>query len=85
MARQSGRRRCEQHPLQYERELFYERELRSVTANTRADSEEFLRIAGEIPIETFTVPMMLEEPNEALSMLKHDELRGAAALHVSLP
>jgi len=71
--------------LQYERELFYERELRSVTANTRADGEEFLRIAGEIPIKTFTVAMALEEANEALSMLKHDELRGTAVLHVSLP
>ena len=32
--------------LVYERELFYERVLRSVTANTRADGEEFLRLAG---------------------------------------
>ena len=30
-------------PLEYERDLFYEREIRSVTANTRADGEEFLR------------------------------------------
>ena len=69
--------------LNYERELFYERELRSVTANTRAYGEEFLRIAGEIPIKSFTVPMALDEANRALSMLKHDELRGAAVLHVS--
>ena len=69
-------------PLAYERDLFYERELRSVTANTRADGEEFLRIAGEIPIKSCTVPMKLEEANHALSMLKHDELRGAAVLHV---
>ncbi|MGA8574987.1 MAG: zinc-dependent alcohol dehydrogenase family protein [Candidatus Cybelea sp.] len=70
-------------PLQYERDLFYEREVRSVTANTRADGEEFLRIAGEIPIKTHTVGMRLEEANRALTMLKHDELRGAAVLHVS--
>ena len=69
--------------LQYERELFYERELRSVTANTRADGDEFLRIAGEIPIKSYTVPMKLEEANLALNMLKHDALRGAAVLHVS--
>ncbi|HTU68914.1 MAG TPA: zinc-dependent alcohol dehydrogenase family protein [Candidatus Baltobacteraceae bacterium] len=69
--------------LNYERELFYERELRSVTANTRADGEEFLRIAGEIPIKTYTVPMNLEDANRALTMLKHDELRGAAVLHLS--
>jgi alcohol dehydrogenase, propanol-preferring len=70
-------------PLEYERDLFYERELRSVTANTRADGEEFLRIAGEIPIKSYTAPMALDEANRALSMLKHDELRGAAVLHIS--
>jgi propanol-preferring alcohol dehydrogenase len=69
-------------PLNYEHDLFYERELRSVTANTRADGEEFLRIAGEIPIKSFTVPMALDEANLALTMLKHDELRGAAVLHI---
>ena len=69
-------------PLDYERDLFYERELRSVTANTRADGEEFLRIAGEIPIKPYR-PMPLEEANRALAMLKGDELRGAAVLHVS--
>jgi alcohol dehydrogenase, propanol-preferring len=67
-------------PLEYERDLFYEREVRSVTANTRADGEEFLRIAGEIPIRTFTIGMRLDEANRALTMLKHDELRGAAVL-----
>ncbi len=69
-------------PLDYERHLFYERELRSVTANTRADAEEFLNLAAEIPVRTHTVPMQLEEANRALEMLKHDELRGAAVLHI---
>ena len=68
--------------LDYDRDLFYEKELRSVTANTRADGEEFLRIAGEISIKTYTVGMKLDEANRALNMLKHDELRGAAVLHV---
>jgi alcohol dehydrogenase, propanol-preferring len=67
-------------PLEYERHLFYEKELRSVTANTRADGEEFLEIAGEIPIKTYTVAMKLEEANVALQLLKHDKLRGAAVL-----
>ncbi len=70
-------------PLEYERDLFYEREIRSVTANTRADGEEFLRIAGEIPIVTSTVGMELSDANDALRMLKHDELRGAAVLQVA--
>jgi len=70
-------------PLDYERHLFYEKELRSVTANTRRDGEEFLKIAGEIPIRTHTVPMALDQANLALQMLKHDELRGAAVLRIS--
>jgi propanol-preferring alcohol dehydrogenase len=69
-------------PLDYERHLFDEKEIRSVTANTRADGDEFLKIAGEIPLKTVTVGMPLEEANRALSMLKHDELRGAAVLHL---
>lgn len=68
-------------PLNYERHLFYEREIRSVTANTRADGEEFLRIAGAIPVRSATIAMPLEQANRALQMLKHDELRGAAILH----
>jgi alcohol dehydrogenase, propanol-preferring len=69
-------------PLDYRRHLFYEKELRSVTANTRADGEEFMRIAGEIPIRTHTRPFALEEANVALNMLKHDQLQGAAVLRI---
>jgi propanol-preferring alcohol dehydrogenase len=69
--------------LDYERHLFYERELRSVTANTRADAEEFLKIAATIPVRTHIVPMPLTEANRALQMLKHDELKGAAVLRVA--
>ena len=32
--------------LDYEKHLFYEKELRSVTANTRADGDEFLKLAA---------------------------------------
>jgi len=70
-------------PLDYERHLFYEKELRSVTANTRRDGEEFLKIAGEIPIRTHTAAMELEQANLALQKLKHDQLQGAAVLRIS--
>jgi propanol-preferring alcohol dehydrogenase len=70
-------------PLDYERDLFYEKEIRSVTANTRADGHAFLKLAGEIPIASHTVEMPLEKANEALQMLKHDKLSGAAVLRVS--
>jgi alcohol dehydrogenase, propanol-preferring len=68
--------------LDYDRHLFNEKELRSVTANTRVDGNELLRLATAIPIRTHTVPMTLENANLALQMLKHDELKGAAVLKV---
>lgn len=69
--------------LDYEKHLFYEKELRSVTANTRADGEEFLKLAGEIGIRTSTVAFGLGEANVALKMLKHDQIKGAAVLRIS--
>src|SRR5208282_1930118 len=61
----------------------YEKELRSVTANTRADGEEFLKLAGAIPVRTSTVAFGLAEANVALKMLKHDEIKGAGVLRIS--
>ena len=69
-------------PLDYERHLFYERTLQSVTANTRQDGIELLRIAADIPIRPHTVPFRLEQANEALHQLKHDGFEGAAVLQV---
>jgi len=69
--------------LDYERQLFYEKELRSVTANTRADGDEFMKIAGEIPIRTHTTAFGLGEANVALNMLKHDAIKGAAVLRIA--
>jgi alcohol dehydrogenase, propanol-preferring len=70
-------------PLDYDRHLFRERTLRSVTANTRADGRELLRLAAEIPLETHTVPYPLEAANRALADLKEDRVRGAAVLRIS--
>jgi propanol-preferring alcohol dehydrogenase len=69
-------------PLDYERHLFYERALRSVTANTRRDGEELLRLAAEIPLRPHTVPFRLEDANAALQQLKHDGFEGAGVLHL---
>jgi alcohol dehydrogenase, propanol-preferring len=69
--------------LDYDRHLFYEKEIRSVTANTRADGNELLQLAATIPVRTHTMPMALEEANRALQMLKHDELKGAAVLRLA--
>jgi propanol-preferring alcohol dehydrogenase len=69
--------------LNYERHLFYERQIRSVTANTRADGEELLRLAAEIPLRPTTTAFPLAEANRALQQLKHDAIRGAGVLTVS--
>jgi alcohol dehydrogenase, propanol-preferring len=70
-------------PLRYADHLFQERQLRSVTANTRRDGEEFLTIAARIPIRVQTVPYPLEEADAALRDLAHDRITGAAVLTVS--
>jgi propanol-preferring alcohol dehydrogenase len=54
-----------------------------VTANTRDDGHKFLKIAAEAQIKSSTIPMPLADANRALTMLKHDELAGAAVLRVS--
>jgi propanol-preferring alcohol dehydrogenase len=69
-------------PLNYAAELFQERQLRSVTANTRADGEEFLRLAAEIPIRPTTVPYPFAAADQALRDLAEDRVTGAAVLHM---
>jgi propanol-preferring alcohol dehydrogenase len=67
-------------PLDYERELFYERNLRSVTANTREDGEDLMREAAAIPIRPRVATMPLEEANAGLQRLKNDQVDGTAVL-----
>jgi propanol-preferring alcohol dehydrogenase len=70
-------------PLDYQRHLFQERQVRSVTANTRRDATEFLALAAEIPIRPHTVIYPLDRADEALADLAHDRVEGAAVLRVS--
>jgi propanol-preferring alcohol dehydrogenase len=67
-------------PLDYERDLFYERSIRSVTANTRADGEELLAEAARIPIRPATTTFPLEDANRALALLKRGGFAGAGVL-----
>ena len=67
-------------PLDYRRELFGERVLRSVTANTREDATEFLALAGRLPLEVRTRPYRLEEADAALRDLAAGQVAGAAVL-----
>lgn len=63
--------------------LYGERVVRSVANNTRADGEDFLRVAAEIPIRTHVQLFALPEANRALNSLKNDAIPGAAVLRVA--
>ncbi|MEU6812542.1 zinc-binding alcohol dehydrogenase family protein [Streptomyces sp. NPDC046831] len=67
-------------PLRYERELFYEKELRSVTANTREDGREFLALAARHGVRATTHPYPLSQARQALKDLKAGRFDGAAVL-----
>ena len=67
-------------PLDYERELFYERQVRSVTANTRADGESLLAEAARIPVRLATTTFPLTDANRALTALKCGEFAGSGVL-----
>lgn len=66
--------------LDYQRHLFEERQLCSVTANTRRDGEEFLARAATIGLRVSAVPYPLAEADRALADLAHDRVNGAAVL-----
>ncbi|MGE5190251.1 MAG: zinc-dependent alcohol dehydrogenase family protein [Gemmatimonadota bacterium] len=68
--------------MRYEECLFYEKNVRSVTANTRRDGEDLLREAARIPIRPKVTLFPLAEANRALRMLKDDELQGTGVLTV---
>jgi len=69
-------------PLDYQRHLFYERDVRSVTCNTREDGRRLLAEAAEIPIRPHTTVYPLAEANRALQDLKGDRIRGTGVLHI---
>lgn len=69
--------------LDYDRYLFRERSVRSVTANTRQDGEALLKLAAEVPLHTHTEEFPLARANEALQRLKNDQIQGAAVLRIS--
>ena len=62
-----------------------ERQLRSVTANTRADGEEFLRLAGALGVRPTVQPRPLSAARRTLEDLARDAYTGAAVLVPDLP
>jgi len=67
-------------PLSYERYLFQERQLRSVTSNTREDAREFLALAQSHPLSVTTHRYDLDAADQALADLKAGRFDGAAVL-----
>jgi propanol-preferring alcohol dehydrogenase len=53
-----------------------------VANSTRADGQEFLRLAAEIPVRTEIEVFDLEQANQALQAMKHSKIHGAGVLRV---
>ncbi|WP_426562042.1 zinc-dependent alcohol dehydrogenase family protein [Angustibacter sp. McL0619] len=67
--------------IEYEAELFREKRLRSVTANTRQDGEEFLALASRFGVAATTVAYPMDQAPRAMADLMHGRFGGAAVLH----
>jgi len=66
--------------MDYDAELFRERQLRSVTANTRADGTEFLRLAAALGVRPTVDPRPFGTADRVLADLAADRITGAAVL-----
>ena len=63
--------------------LWEERIVRSVANLTRADGEEFMALAPQIPVRTEVEAFPLAAANEALARLRSGAVNGAVALSVA--
>jgi propanol-preferring alcohol dehydrogenase len=68
--------------LNYARHLFQERQVRSVTSNTRNDAREFLAFAGQHHLDVTSPQYPLGRADAALSDLSQGRIAGAAVLSV---
>jgi propanol-preferring alcohol dehydrogenase len=66
--------------LNYDRELFQERTLRSVTSNTRADGRELLDFAANHHLTVAVTPYPIGDADAALTDLAAGRVNGAAVL-----
>lgn len=69
--------------LDYPRDLWMEKEIKSVANVTRRDISEFLSLAAEIPIRPEIQEFELKEANRALKELKDRKIRGAKVLRIA--
>ncbi len=68
--------------LDYPRDLWLEKEIKSVANITRRDVEEFLALASEIRMKPDVEVFSLEDANRALRELKERKIRGAKVLSI---
>ncbi len=68
--------------IDYDHELFGERTIRSVTANTKQDGLDLLQEAARIPLRPQTQAFPLDQANEALLALKTGAIQGAGVLRM---
>jgi propanol-preferring alcohol dehydrogenase len=64
----------------YDRLLWGERQIRSVTNMTRADAHDFLQAAAEFGVRASVTKFALEDGPKALSAVREDRLDGAAVI-----
>jgi alcohol dehydrogenase, propanol-preferring len=62
------------------RDLWEERVLRSVANLTRADAEEFLALAPQVPVRTTVTEFALDAAEQALERLRAGRIEGAAVI-----
>lgn len=63
--------------LNYERHLFHERDLRSVTSNTRRDGEELFRLIARLPVVAHTTIVPFDAIDRALADVAHGRASGS--------
>lgn len=66
--------------LDYQRHLFRERTLTSVTANTRADGEELLRLAAALGVRAHVRTVGFDDVDRALDDLARGDVAGATVM-----
>jgi propanol-preferring alcohol dehydrogenase len=80
--RKDDRDKSELLSIDYARDLWLEREIKSVANVTRADVRGFLDVAAAIPIRPHVTTFPLADANEAIAALGSGDRRGAVVLTV---
>lgn len=71
--------------MDYTGTLFFERDLRTVTANTRADGAAFLRLAAALDLTPTITRYPFREAAAAISSLRSGEASGSLVLEMDRP